>query len=92
MIAAMPSFSTKPPTSDTPVMVSELSDTGNVTRSPHGCLSRLRRWKDNGRRYSWKPRASTSVAAVVSAAIGEKNGIQALVLRRGRQCREEQER
>ena len=43
MMAAMRSLSMKLPRSDTPVMRSELSDTGKVTRSPHGCLSRLRR-------------------------------------------------
>ena len=42
MIAAMRSLSTKLSRSDVPVMCSELSDTGNVIRSPHRCLSRLR--------------------------------------------------
>ena len=84
----MPSFFTKPPTSEAPSTRSEVSDTGNVTRSPQRCASRPRILTERGRRYNCDAlRAHVRGITAVERA-GEEQRVEALVLGRGRRGRQ----
>ena len=90
MIAAMPSFSTKPPTSDTPLMLSELSDTGIDPQSPR-MLVQAAHTEEQRQAIELEASGLDVCRGRRLVAILGKKRIQALVLRGGRQRREEQE-